>query len=147
MTVSENIVVEDKYTMHLRRGSKTHRLYSEGLSRGEVIGSVCRGCGRVYLPTRHACGQCRGLTEMDHVPLAPVGLVDGFDVVHYVPASLADRIASAPWIAAIIRLEDGGFLKCFLEGVEPEHVHVGLPVRLVWQDGEIHHCELAADVE
>lgn len=95
-------------------------------ARPHLVGNRCADCGATYLGRRNACSGCGGV-EFGLVPLADRGMVESFTVV---VRGAPKR--SGPFISAVVRLDDGVYVKANLLGVPPEATAVdfGRPVRL-----------------
>ncbi|WAM16458.1 bifunctional MaoC family dehydratase N-terminal/OB-fold nucleic acid binding domain-containing protein [Rhodococcus sp. JS3073] len=91
----------------------------------------CASCGVLRHPTGPMCGECRS-TEWDTVDASGRGTVYTFVVNHHPKIDAFDY----PLIVAVIELEEGTRLIANMTGVEPEHVHIGMPVELVWIDAD-----------
>jgi uncharacterized OB-fold protein len=91
-----------------------------------LVGRRCTGCGATYLQRRSACGRCGGL-ELERTAVAGSGMVESYTVVH----RGAPR-ATGPFISAVVRLDDGVYVKANLLGVPPDPASVDLsaPVHL-----------------
>ena len=113
------------------------RLPSSPGGEAYLVGSKCRNCGETYLGSRVMCLKCNKMDKMDEVALSRTGEIFTYTVVYQ----------SAPWIqlpyiAAVVRLPEGPFVRASIVGVEsgPEAVKVGMKVVMltekVRQDSE-----------
>ncbi|PQP15600.1 bifunctional MaoC family dehydratase N-terminal/OB-fold nucleic acid binding domain-containing protein [Rhodococcus opacus] len=91
----------------------------------------CTSCGVLRHPTGPMCGECRS-TEWDTVDASGRGTVYTFVVNHHQKIDAFDY----PLIVAVIELEEGTRLIANMTGVEPGHVHIGMPVELDWIDAD-----------
>jgi uncharacterized OB-fold protein len=91
----------------------------------------CARCGVLRHPTGPMCGECRS-TEWDTVDASGRGTVYTFVVNHHPKIDAFDY----PLVVAVIELEEGTRLIANMTGVEPEHVHIGMPVELDWIDAD-----------
>ncbi len=91
-----------------------------------LVGSRCAGCGATYLGRRNACASCGGET-FERTALVDRGMVESFTVVHRGAPK-----ATGPFVSALVRLDDGVYVKANLLGVAPDAsaVDFGTPVRL-----------------
>jgi uncharacterized OB-fold protein len=91
-----------------------------------LLGNACDDCGAVFLGRRNACGHCGG-RDFHARRLASTGRVTSFTIV-----SRAAPGVPVPFVSAVVQLEDGVSVLANIVGVEPdpEHVHLGMPVRL-----------------
>ena len=79
-----------------------------------LVGNRCAGCGATYLGRRNACASCGG-DAFALAPLADRGRVESFTVVHRGAPK-----ATGPFVSAVVRLDDGVYVKANLLGVAPE---------------------------
>ena len=96
-------------------GAKEHRLLIQR----------CEGCGTLRHPPRPMCPSCRSL-EWDTLEASGRGTVYSF---------VMPRHPQLPWfddgyIVALVELEEGTRLVTNLVDVMPEAVHIGMPVRV-----------------
>jgi uncharacterized OB-fold protein len=91
-----------------------------------LVGHRCASCGATYLARRNACASCGG-DVFGRAPLADRGLIESFTVVHRGAPK-----ATGPFVSAVVRLDDGVYVKANLLGVAPEAsaVDFAAPVRL-----------------
>src|ERR1017187_7847882 len=99
----------------------------------------CADCGAYTHPPLPRCRSCRS----SHVAMAPVsgrGVVAGFTVNHQ--QWLADF--PPPYVVAIVAIEedDGARLTTNIVHCEPDEVHIGMPVRVVFEQSDDIHFAL-----
>ncbi len=91
----------------------------------------CGQCGRYRFYPRQTCPNC--LSDVyDWAQVSGRGTIYSFTVVHR-PAGpgFADM---APYVAAIIDLEEGARMLTHIVRCPPDKVKVGMPVRVVFED-------------
>jgi uncharacterized OB-fold protein len=90
-----------------------------------LVATECAACGARYFDRRNACAACPG-TQFVAAPLATEGTVRTFTIVH-----LAAPGVRVPFVAAVVDC-GGTQVRANLVNVpaDPDHVRVGLPVRL-----------------
>jgi uncharacterized OB-fold protein len=90
-----------------------------------LVAQECTACGARYFDRRNACAACPG-TEFRSAPVATEGTVRTFTIVH-----LAAPGVKVPFVAAVVDC-GGTRVRANLVNVpaDPEHVRVGMPVRL-----------------
>jgi uncharacterized OB-fold protein len=91
-----------------------------------LVGNRCDSCGAMYLERRNACAACGGV-GFTPTRLSNRGRLESFTVVHRgAPKHIG------PFISALVRLDDGTYVKANLVGVppEPDAVDFATPVRL-----------------
>ena len=79
-----------------------------------LVGTRCAACEATYLGRRNACARCGG-DVFAVTPLAPQGRVESFTVVHRGAPK-----ATGPFVSAVVRLDDGVYVKANLLGIPPE---------------------------
>ena len=82
--------------------------------RPHLVGARCEACGATFLGRRSACAACGG-TAFEPVPLTGRGQVESFTVVHR--GAPKD---TGPFVSALVRLDDGAYVKANLLGVPPD---------------------------
>ncbi|WP_372496943.1 bifunctional MaoC family dehydratase N-terminal/OB-fold nucleic acid binding domain-containing protein [Pseudonocardia humida] len=97
----------------------------EGTAVGELRIQRCGGCGALRHPPGPMCPRC-GATRPGYVVASGRGEVYSF-VVHHHPPLPGRR---APFVVALVELEEGVRVLGELRGVEPGAVRVGLPVEV-----------------
>ena len=102
--------------------------YLDGLRAARIMGRECRGCGRVLVPPRMFCEQCFRPTDR-WVEVPGTGTVNTYSVCH---VTWDMRKLRVPELPAVIDLHGGGILHRLGE-VEPDAVHIGMPVQAVWK--------------
>lgn len=111
------------------------RYWREKASRYRLEAARCSGCGRVQLPARAICPDCRG-TDMEHVMLSRKGRVVTATVIHVPPDEF---LMEAPYAMAIVETPEGARMMIQIVDCEPSSVHpgmeVGLEFRLVRREG------------
>jgi uncharacterized OB-fold protein len=91
-----------------------------------LVAQECGTCGARYFDRRDVCASCEG-TSFHTVEVPPTGTVTAFTIVH-----LAARGLPVPFVAATI--DCGGTTvkgNIFNVPADPEHISVGMAVRLV----------------
>jgi uncharacterized protein len=90
-----------------------------------LVAHECTACGARYFDRRNACAACPGM-EFRPAALDAVGTVRTFSIVY-----MAAPGVKVPFVAAVVDC-GGTQVRANLINVptDPEHVRVGLPVRL-----------------
>jgi len=112
-----------------RRSGNSHapKHWREIPQRYKLMGSQCEGCGKIYFPPRPVCPNCRS-TEMVYVPLPRRGRVVNYTVIRQPPLEFKYH---APYVVAIVELENGVRITSQLTDVSPEDVRIGMEVEAV----------------
>jgi len=97
----------------------------EGTAVGELRIQRCGACGALRHPPGPMCPRC-GATRPGHVVASGLGEVYSFVVHHHPP--LPGR--EAPFVVALVELEEGVRVLGELRGVEPDAVRIGAAVRV-----------------
>lgn len=100
------------------------QFFWDGCARGELLIQRCASCGALRHPPRPACGAC-GSLEWDTVASSGRGEVFSYAVHHHPPVPGF----YAPYLVALVALEEGTRLLANLVGVAPDEVTVGMPVQ------------------
>ncbi|NNL87078.1 MAG: hypothetical protein HKP27_15555 [Myxococcales bacterium] len=91
-----------------------------------LVAHQCTSCGARFFDRRNACASCSG-TSFESAAVATRGEVRAFTIVAFAAPGIP-----VPFVSAIVDC-DGTSVRANLVNVEPdpEHVKLGMPVRLV----------------
>jgi uncharacterized OB-fold protein len=89
----------------------------------------CRACGRAVFYPRAVCPHCTS-AELEWIDASGRGSVHSFTVVHRAPEDFRDE---APYVVALVDLEEGVRMMARITGSEPDQVAIGLPVQVEFQ--------------
>jgi uncharacterized protein len=129
-----NLSLTQTYTHTL---GKYSRFFIE-LENRRFLATRCQSCSRVYTPPRPLCPNC--LQPTLWIELVGTGTVETFSVLHFSPGSNADVAAlKTPYVFAYILLDGTSTLFPHLLRCEPEHVRVGMRVRVQFADEPVEH--------
>lgn len=78
-----------------------------------IRGSRCRTCGSVYLLRRSGCGKCGEDDFQTDVDLGSAGTVTTATTVHRGMPGVP-----TPFTSAVVALDEGGYIRCTLDGAE-----------------------------
>ena len=116
--------------MHIARNWRVKQ------QRYSLKGELCHHCGSHVFPPRDVCPDC-SKPAYDPYQLSGRGEVYSHTTIYDAPAGFE---AQAPCSLALIRLEEGPMLTAQLTDIDPNEVHIGLPVEMVTRklsvDGE-----------
>ena len=118
--------------------SKILPKFYEELKTGKLMGTKCKGCGKLWFPPRADCKDCWS-SDMEWVEVKPEGTIVTYTVTVVAPKYYAQR---APYIMAIGQLDDGPKVMAWLMGVKPEDAKPGMRVKVVienFEDGVIRY--------
>jgi len=105
--------------------------YNENLKQGRLSGLKCTGCGEISAQPRVVCAKCGG-QDLEAVELKGGGTIRTF-TVNYVAAE--GRESEAPYIVAIVELDDGPWVMGNVTGLKPEEANMGIMGRKVRMEG------------
>nr|MDO8080250.1 zinc ribbon domain-containing protein [Candidatus Freyarchaeota archaeon] len=127
---------------------KAPELYKElleGFKQKRIIGSLCTGCGMVYVPPRNICGRCWRKIDT-RASVSDVGTVRTFTISPEMKRGRTKILGVDPveagWLKEGERLImvyvnfDGtnSNYTTILMNSKPEDVHIGMRVRAVWKE-------------
>ena len=105
--------------------------YWEAAARGELRVQRCSACGTHRFYPRALCPACHDDAH-EWVRVSGRGEVHSFSVVRRAPSpAFAARI---PYAIALIALEEGPHMLSEVVGMDPDHVAIGLPVEVAFED-------------
>ena len=112
------------------------RYWRETRYRYRLLGERCVGCGAIHFPRRPVCNVCGG-RKMEECKLGETGRVVTWTTIRNPPAGYE---VSAPYIVALIELDNGARVLSQVVDVAPEEVKGGMRVeaafRRVREDGD-----------
>ena len=106
------------------------RTYWEGANLGEFRFQRCRACGKAQFYARSACVHCHA-TDLEWQVAAGRGRIASFSVIHRAP--LPSFVADAPYVLALVDLDEGFRFMCNVLKCEPSEVRIGMPVRVCFE--------------
>ncbi len=112
------------------------RYWRETKYRYRLIGEKCTSCGATFFPRNAVCLEC-GSKDLDECQLADKGRVVTWTVVRNAPEGFEKY---APYVVALVELDDGVRVLSQVVDVEPDEVESGMRVeaafRRVREDGD-----------
>lgn len=102
----------------------------EAARQGRLVAQRCQGCGYIFLPPRRWCPRCWA-SQLEWIACSGRGRVYSFTVVHQAPSHFFQR--RAPYVLAILELEEGPRLMANIVGVEPARVHIDMAVQVTFE--------------
>jgi uncharacterized OB-fold protein len=108
------------------------RPFWEAARRHELSVQRCRACGRHFFYPRAVCPHCLA-DDVEWRRVSGRGTVHTFTVVHRGQRNFP---LPAPYVIAIVELDEGPRLMTNLVGIEPDpaKIRIGLPVEVVFED-------------
>ncbi|UCD38065.1 MAG: Zn-ribbon domain-containing OB-fold protein [Fidelibacterota bacterium] len=89
----------------------------------------CKQCGKIHFPPRLICDACQS-RDFEDVHLAGKGRVLTWTVIHVAPAKFD---LEAPYVIAIVEMEEGVRLTCQVVDCNPEELALNAPVEMVFR--------------
>lgn len=112
------------------------RFFREVVENQRLMGTKCKGCGKVWCPPRIFCSDCYG--DAEWIELPPLGTVMAAIDVYYVPANYSlHQYLDLPYILALIKLDGADtclYNVVFLPDVGVGRIKRGARVRAVFRE-------------
>ena len=108
--------------------------YWEGTAHSELRVQRCRSCATTYFPPQPFCPSCSG-GDVEIVRASGRGTLHGYVITHRAAPGF-----EAPYVIAVVELDEGPRLLTNLVGVapDPEAIALDLPVEVLYEPvGEI----------
>lgn len=105
------------------------RPYWEGLTQGELRIQRCNACSRAIFYPRAICPHCFS-DQLSWIVASGKGTIYSYTVAHQAFGAFA---AEAPFIVAIVELEEGVRMMTRIIDAQREHVRVGTPVQVTFE--------------
>lgn len=104
------------------------KIAADGAPRLE--GFKCSSCDEVLLEDRRGCPKCAGIGTLRPVVLSDRGKLFTYTIVHRSFPGIP-----VPFVSAVVELDNGGFIKGNLIGLEPkpEALRFDMPVRVQFE--------------
>lgn len=111
--------------------------------RYRLLGVKCVTCGKAYFPRREICPKCRRKGKFEDIQFSGKGKVYSFTEVHVPPEGFKEQ---APYVLAIIELDEGARLTAQIVDAKEEDVKIGDKVEVCFRaiqrddpEGLIHY--------
>lgn len=140
----ETIAVEGEWPVgeYTWKSWKHHDEFLEGLKQKRIIGSICSGCGRVYVPPTYICGRCfRWMDKRTEVSdkgtitsfvMSPP-MRRGMRLMGMDPVEMGIVAEGEVLIPCMVKFDGSdSFIQTMLLNVDPKDVRVGMRVKAVW---------------
>src|SRR3989338_7781052 len=95
-----------------------------------LIGTSCETCKTNYFPPRLICPKCRRKGKMVDKQYSGIGKVYAYTLVNVPPSGFE---IEAPYVLALIELEEGPHLTAQVVDCEEKDMKIGSPVRMVFR--------------
>jgi uncharacterized OB-fold protein len=103
----------------------------EGTKQHQFLIERCANCDTPRFPPKPVCSKCWS-TETKRVPAAGTGTVYTFTVQYR--AGMPAFTNDVPYAIVLVELDEGVRVMSNMVNVDAEQVHIGMPVKLVWDD-------------
>jgi hypothetical protein len=107
----------------------------QATDRGELLLRRCAGCGTVAWPPRTFCPACLA-ADPEWFAAQGTGEVYSCTVVRKAQGEWRDAV---PYVLAYVQLTEGPRILTNIVDCDPESVHIGQSVRVVFQPGDAGH--------
>jgi uncharacterized OB-fold protein len=124
--------VSDEYGFPLPVPGVVSQPFWDGLKEHRLLVQRCVAGGHLFLYPREFCPVCH-TAELEWQPVSGRGRVHSFTVVHRA-ANPVFQQEKAPYVFALIQLDEGPILTSNVEGVEPDAVTIDMPVEVQFDD-------------
>jgi hypothetical protein len=119
----------------------TIQSYLEFISNKKLMGSRCKDCNAIYVPSRKLCIKCNS-TNMEWKQMSGNGEIAAFTSITvgtpYFVEKGYDR--KNPYCFSVIKLEEGPMVSGQLVGVDeskPHTINVGMPVKVKFLETDL----------
>ena len=105
--------------------------FFKAIDKGKLLAAKCDACDVTYVPPKTYCERCFARLEGSYKEVPAKGEVHAFTVCH---KKIDGTPSEKPIVMAAVKIDGtDGFLVHYLDGVKPEDVHIGMPVKAVFQ--------------
>ncbi len=123
------------------------KTYAEAQKNKKMVANRCKKCKQILWPPLVVCGRCKVEAGEDWVELPQTGTVTQYTYLVYPlwDPHYGEKFAN-PHPNAIIELDDGTFIRHFLEETDEKKLKIGMRVKAVWKEDEADRGEGTADI-
>ncbi len=116
-------------------GKYMGRTFREAQENKKLVANRCVQCKEVLWPPVEVCGRCKVEAGEDWVELSQTGTVMQYTLLVYPmwDPHCGEKLAN-PHPNAMILLDDGVYIRHFLEETNEENLKVGMRVEAVWKE-------------
>lgn len=105
-------------------------------SRYSLVGSKCNKCGKFFYPERKICSTCKRSGSTEEVEFSGKGKIFTYTVIRVAPEGFG---LYAPYIAAIVELEEGLKVTAQIVDCSIDKVKIGMPVEATFRKMRSEH--------
>jgi uncharacterized OB-fold protein len=107
--------------------------YWDAVKEHKFVVQQCSKCKNYYHIPRPMCPECHTLDTMEFVPSSGKGVV--YSYIIYTTDRMAYPGMKIPYAVMVVELEEGiRIVANNSEDIDPEEVHIGMPVELTFVD-------------
>lgn len=123
------------------------KYYYESYKSKKIVSNRCPECKDILWPPMSVCGRCKIDTGEDWVELPQKGTVMQYTYLVYPlwDPHYGEKFAN-PYPNAMIKLDDGTYIRHFLEETDEKKLKAGMRVEAVWREDENERGEGSADI-
>lgn len=92
-----------------------------------LVGETCDSCGEKIFPSRKNCLGCEAPAQ-ELYTFTGLGEIYSYTTIYDAPAGFEHN---APFMVALIKLEEGPLVTAQLTDMDPSEVEIGMPVEMV----------------
>ncbi|WP_330255075.1 Zn-ribbon domain-containing OB-fold protein [Nocardia sp. NBC_00565] len=107
------------------------RQYWDAAREGRLLIAQCADCGRVHHYPRVLCPFCWS-EAVSPIEATGTGAVYSYSTVYV--NDLEPFKSRLPYVAAVVELDEGPRVVTNIDGIEPDQVRVGMPVRAAFRE-------------
>lgn len=111
--------------------------FYDALENKKIIGNKCPKCGKVYVPPRKICGQCKETIKFDKnwVELPNTGTLLNYTITYYRVSDRAGRKTKNPQTIGMVKIDgsDTAIIYRLLK-TTPEELEIGMKVKIEWEE-------------
>jgi hypothetical protein len=122
---TNDLVVLSPYSINYIHSYAQDSKFFLGLAKGKLLGSECKNCHYRYATPRSHCMECGGETKWFELPL--LGRVHSWTTCYF---GSEEFLKETPFNLALVEFDDvDTLLLSRLDGVEQEHIYIGMKVK------------------
>jgi uncharacterized OB-fold protein len=95
-----------------------------------LVGRLCRTCDTKYFPPVPLCTKCRRKSDLIDFQLSGLGKIYSYTIVEDPPHGFKDL---APYVLAIVRLDEGPLVLSQIVDVDQENLKIGMSVQVAFR--------------
>ncbi|MFQ5820843.1 MAG: Zn-ribbon domain-containing OB-fold protein [Candidatus Heimdallarchaeota archaeon] len=115
----------------LPKSTQVTKAFWDAAKRHELLIQQCKKCGIHIFYPRAYCPECLS-SDLEWVASSGEGTVYSYSIIYHSPIREFESLV--PYILAIIELKEGVRIMSNIVNCEPEDIHVGMAVEVVYED-------------